>query len=172
MELVKALKIMRDLMDQNDLKDWSCAFDCGIRRFGRCSSDKTKITLSRKLTQVNTEERVIQTIIHEIAHARVGPGHNHDYVWKQECIKLGGTGVARWSDESTITVDRDYEILHNGQKLAIGDPISFTTGVVISGIRAAEGIFQYRMRRKQKCPMVCLVCGEKYKFRDDSIVSA
>lgn len=29
------------------------------------------------------------TTLHELAHALVGPGHGHDKVWKEACLKLG-----------------------------------------------------------------------------------
>lgn len=38
-------------------------------------------------------------VLHEIAHAIVGNRHNHDKVWKDCCINLGGNGK-RYYNES------------------------------------------------------------------------
>ena len=34
-------------------------------------------------------DQVRDTILHEIAHALVGPGHGHDAVWKRKCREVG-----------------------------------------------------------------------------------
>ena len=45
---------------------------------------------------------VIKSIVlHEIAHAIVGGHHNHDKVWKDCCINLGGNGK-RCHNESEV----------------------------------------------------------------------
>lgn len=35
----------------------------------------------------------VNTMLHEIAHLRVGPRHGHSAVWRQEFIRLGGNGM-------------------------------------------------------------------------------
>jgi predicted SprT family Zn-dependent metalloprotease len=68
---------------------YTFAWDRSERRFGCCKPGKRLITLSLGLVQQNPVEVVMDTILHEIAHARAGCGHGHDYVWQQMCIKLG-----------------------------------------------------------------------------------
>jgi predicted SprT family Zn-dependent metalloprotease len=57
------------------------------------------ITLSRKFTLLNSEPEVRNTILHEIAHALVGPNHGHDRVWKAKAKELGcnGSRCCDWS---------------------------------------------------------------------------
>ena len=38
------------------------------------------------------EAEVRETILHEIAHARVGASHGHDAVWQAEARRIGSTG--------------------------------------------------------------------------------
>lgn len=39
-----------------------------------------------------THADITNTILHEIAHARVGPGRGHDEVWRAEARRIGCTG--------------------------------------------------------------------------------
>ncbi len=38
------------------------------------------------------ESQVRETVLHEIAHARVGAAHGHDSVWRAEARRLGASG--------------------------------------------------------------------------------
>lgn len=48
-----------------------------------------KMTLSRHLMALWTEEQVRNTILHEIAHILAGPTHQHDRVWQDHARRLG-----------------------------------------------------------------------------------
>ncbi|MCH7541855.1 sprT domain-containing protein [Patescibacteria group bacterium] len=89
MEIKKAKKLARDLMDQNGLSDWSLKFDNALLRFGNCRHAFRTISLSWRLIRINEEERVRKTILHEIAHAKAGKGVGHSAVWRHECLALG-----------------------------------------------------------------------------------
>ena len=89
MNLYTARAIARQLMNQHGLTDWTFRFDHARRRFGSCQPRRRWITLSAPLTLLNNEEEVRDTILHEIAHALVGPGHGHDAVWKAKCVEVG-----------------------------------------------------------------------------------
>lgn len=83
-------------------------WDNATRRFGCCrySYNRTtgkyynfRITISYPLAIRNSWEVVRQTVLHEIAHART-PSHNHDAVWRRECILIGGNGERCYRGES------------------------------------------------------------------------
>ncbi|SPT75536.1 SprT-like family [Arcanobacterium haemolyticum] len=95
MNLDDAYRMGRRLMDQHGLAEWTLEFDRAKRRAGATHFAHTKITLSRALTEACPETTVRDTILHEIAHAIVGPRHGHDDVWRRTCVKIGGTGAAR-----------------------------------------------------------------------------
>lgn len=92
MEIKKAQKMATDLMRYHGLHSWTMKFDNPLRRLGMCNHTKRVISLGIHATTVNTEAQVLNTILHEIAHALVGGSHNHDMVWRLTCIEIGGDG--------------------------------------------------------------------------------
>jgi predicted metal-dependent hydrolase len=101
MKLDDAELVAIELMVHHGLVDWTFKFDGSKRRFGQCNETDKQISLSRKLTFLNTPERVKRTIVHEIAHA-LTPRHGHDKVWKEKCIEIGGDGIRRFKSNDTI----------------------------------------------------------------------
>lgn len=60
--------------------------------YGNCDSVKRTIYLSRILTKIVDELHVLDTILHEIAHALVGCAHGHDEVWQTKAKEIGCNG--------------------------------------------------------------------------------
>jgi predicted SprT family Zn-dependent metalloprotease len=75
-------------MNRHGLSSWTFKFDRAIRRFGSCWPARRQITLSWKLTMLNDEAQVRNTVLHEIAHA-LTPGDGHGAKWKRACRELG-----------------------------------------------------------------------------------
>lgn len=87
---------------------WKFSFDLAPTRAGICRYDEKQITLSVTYCQKATKEEIVNTILHEIAHAIVGPKHGHDAVWKAAARDIGCTAerchrvkhtTARWRGE-------------------------------------------------------------------------
>ena len=91
MELQAAYTMAREMLDSHGLHEWDLAYDRARRRAGLTNFTTGTISLSRPLTQLFSEEDVRETVLHEIAHALVGPGHNHDAMWKREAARIGAT---------------------------------------------------------------------------------
>jgi predicted SprT family Zn-dependent metalloprotease len=93
MELAEAQHIANNLLHQHGLTErgWSFRFNRNKRRLGVCKQDDKRIELSQYYVERNDREHVIDTILHEIAHALVGTQHGHDDVWKSMCIRIGAT---------------------------------------------------------------------------------
>ena len=75
---------------------WKFAFESCKRSLGRCHYNLKKITLSKWYVQLNEEDDVEDTILHEIAHAlsfiRYGSkGAGHGILWKRICLEIGAT---------------------------------------------------------------------------------
>ena len=89
MKKSEAKSLALGLMERHGLDDWDFKFDNAKRRFGKCSYGKHTISLSSELTKLNSVKTVTDTILHEIAHALVGPGHNHGPVWRRKTEEIG-----------------------------------------------------------------------------------
>ena len=92
MDLAQARRLAAELMAQHGLDDWHFVFDNARARFGVCRPARREIGLSRRLTVSSTEDEVRNTLLHEIAHALVGPEHGHDEVWRAKAVSLGSDG--------------------------------------------------------------------------------
>jgi len=85
---IDAEKLAKDLINKY-IPGWGFAWIRSQRCYGKCSFSEHCIKLSLPLVQRNTVVETTNTILHEIAHAMAGPGHNHDWYWKAQCIKIG-----------------------------------------------------------------------------------
>ena len=84
----------RHLLDKHGLtaKGWTFVWDHAKRRAGCCRYGSQTISLSRHYVQLNIVSRpddVMDTILHEIAHALAGPRTNHGPVWREICCQIG-----------------------------------------------------------------------------------
>ena len=139
-----------------ELEGWEFIIDCqhdNENRLGQCNYDKKTIAVSQWVfTDLN--EQVEDTILHEIAHALVGPGKGHDLKWKtvarnigavpRECLKGGVPQSMRKSsqckaDEDAPTKERSIktkELDNSIQSYAIPvvvDHAGFETYKVVCG---------------------------------------
>lgn len=95
----KAVLTIRDIedlvgwvLDENGLtnRGWSFAWDRAIRRAGCCDHARRRITLSRPIFQIEgNRDDVLDTILHEAAHALAGPAAGHGARWKAAAVSIG-----------------------------------------------------------------------------------
>ena len=87
---------------------WNFGFDLAPARAGVCRYRERRIDLSVSYCLAATRADIEDTVLHEIAHAIVGPKHNHDAVWKAKAREIGCHGerchrvqhsVPRWVGE-------------------------------------------------------------------------
>lgn len=95
------------MMDEYGLtkNGWTFEWSNARCQFGYCHYVKKVIRLSLPLTELNSEGQVLNTIMHEVAHA-LTPWHGHDSVWRAKAVELGahprscGEGITappRWA---------------------------------------------------------------------------
>jgi predicted SprT family Zn-dependent metalloprotease len=82
-----------DLMAKHNLPGWTFAFNRRKSYMGLCLYHIRTIEVSVYLVLNNPDEEVVDTILHEIAHALVGPEHGHDAIWKRKCLDIGARPI-------------------------------------------------------------------------------
>jgi predicted SprT family Zn-dependent metalloprotease len=92
MDLHQAFGMAEELVARHGLDGWRVEFDAAKRRAGICRFHERVIGLSAPLTRLHSEAEVRDTVLHEIAHALVGPKHGHDRVWHETALRLGSSG--------------------------------------------------------------------------------
>lgn len=110
MNVTEAQRLLREQLDKHELyhvevkmnNRLTSAF--GRYRYHRLSNYKV-VELSTKLVEINEEESVRLTILHEVAHA-LTEGHGHDSVWKNKLLEIGGDGKRCYSSSNTNTIER------------------------------------------------------------------
>ena len=97
--------VARELLDENGLGNWDCAIDHRpLVRRGQCRYREREIGISAGFIESAPGLLVLDTILHEIAHA-LCPYHNHDEVWRDTFRRLGGSG-RRSDPEKSFTGGR------------------------------------------------------------------
>jgi predicted SprT family Zn-dependent metalloprotease len=91
MELADAWSMANRLLDEHGPAGWSVAFDNAKRRAGVCRFERRVIGLSAPMTRLHSPAEVRETVLHEIAHALVGPRHGHDAVWVARARAIGSS---------------------------------------------------------------------------------
>ncbi|KQO98835.1 SprT-like domain-containing protein [Leifsonia sp. Leaf264] len=106
MDLTAARTLTHQKMTEHNLIEagWRFQWDNAERRMGCCHFASKRITISRKYAAVATEAEVLNTILHEIAHALVGVTYERSYYgsrgksvhhgaeWKRKAREIGCTG--------------------------------------------------------------------------------
>ena len=118
MKVLEAYELATKLLQEHGLrqKGWVIDIDNAKTRFGCCNFTKKEISLSKPLIEANDYVEVVDTILHEIAHALVGPGHGHDAVWKRMCVKIGAKPQRCFSSDDTVTIAGKYRAVCGGCK--------------------------------------------------------
>lgn len=87
--LQNVLDLAYSLLAEHGLQNWCISFDHARRRAGLCNFSTKTISLSRHYAREATIEHITDTILHEIAHALVGPRHGHDAIWRRKAKDIG-----------------------------------------------------------------------------------
>jgi predicted SprT family Zn-dependent metalloprotease len=86
---MSARELAGRLLAENGLPEWSFAFNHSKTRMGLCRYDACVIELSLHFVELNAEELVRDTLLHEIAHALAGRGAGHGPLWRAICLRIG-----------------------------------------------------------------------------------
>ncbi len=96
----------RALLDSHGLSAWEFGFNGNVRRAGVCfyphRGEPGRIELSVHFAACNSDAEVLDTLLHELSHAMVGPRHGHDAVWQAKCRELGARPEACYGEETEM----------------------------------------------------------------------
>ncbi|MCF7917926.1 SprT-like domain-containing protein [Candidatus Gracilibacteria bacterium] len=110
MDILIAQNIAQELLRTHGLLDWEFRFDRAKYRFGYCNYTKKIISISRILTELNTESKVRDTILHEIAHALVGKTCGHGKIWKEKSFEIGACPKRCFQSKEVVLPKRKYTV--------------------------------------------------------------
>lgn len=112
MNLNDAQTLINDKLSEFDLleKGWKLAWGNAKVVFGSCHYRTKTIRMSRPLVEVNSEAVVMETVLHEIAHALAGPGTNHGPEWRAIAHSIGSVGDRTWSPSDVVEPPSKYTV--------------------------------------------------------------
>jgi len=90
------------LFTKHGLAGWSFGLTQAKRRLGVCNYRRKRIEIGEYYALHNPDEAVLDTLLHEIAHALAGPEAGHGPAWKAIAVRIGAT--PRACDDSPDTV--------------------------------------------------------------------
>ena len=88
---------------------WSFGLAKTKRRQGVCKFRDRRIEIAEYYARHNSREKVLDTLLHEIAHALAGPKAGHGPVWKAIAHQLGATPQACDTCIDTVVMPGDWQ---------------------------------------------------------------
>ena len=93
MDLERLAEVAAGRMAEHKLSGWTFALSGAKRRLGVCKYREKRIEIGAFYALHNSEDAVLDTLLHEIAHALAGPEAGHGPVWQAIAARVGAT---RW----------------------------------------------------------------------------
>ena len=109
MDLKELEAIASREMAKYALKGWTFAFSNARRRLGVCKYRSKRIEISEFYARNNPPESVLDTLLHEIAHALAGPAAGHGPKWKTIAARIGATPQACETSPDLTTMPGDWQ---------------------------------------------------------------
>lgn len=91
MTKLEVMTLTRTLLRKQGVNDFIIGFNTNRTRLGVCKHHKRTIEYSELIFKHLERDEIVQTIIHEVAHAAVGPGFGHGPIWQRKYAAMGGT---------------------------------------------------------------------------------
>jgi hypothetical protein len=110
MLLDDATRLIDELVSEHLDSGWSWSFDSARYRFGCCIQGfgVNRLQFSSVLIELNDVEAVRDVILHEIAHGLAPRGSHHNWLWVQQCRKIGARPERCYSMKEVVTPKAKY----------------------------------------------------------------
>jgi SprT protein len=115
-QLVKVQALARRYLDAHGLRDWKVEWGRSKVDAGTCDYSVPALRFSAPLMSVWTMAQCEDTVLHELAHALVGPGKGHGPEWKAKCRELGIKPVRTWGGDGERVVSKYVGKCPNGHE--------------------------------------------------------
>jgi predicted SprT family Zn-dependent metalloprotease len=109
MDLKELEAIANREMAKHGLRGWTFGLAGTKRRLGVCKFQAKRIEIAEFYALNNPPESVLDTLLHEIAHALAGPKARHGPAWKKVAIRLGATPRACDNSHETAVKPGDWQ---------------------------------------------------------------
>ena len=91
------------------LHGWTFALAKTKRRLGVCKYRQKRIEIAEYYARHSPPETVLDTLLHEIAHAIAGPAAKHGPRWKAVAIRLGATPRSCETSRQAVVEPGDWQ---------------------------------------------------------------
>ncbi len=109
MDLKELDAAARAEIQRHGLQGWTFGLAKTKRRLGVCKYRAKRIEIAEYYARNSPRETVIDTLLHEIAHAIAGPAARHGPAWKAVAIRLGATPRACESSHAVVVTPGDWQ---------------------------------------------------------------
>ncbi|QDV36938.1 SprT-like domain-containing protein [Tautonia plasticadhaerens] len=109
MDLEQLDAIARRELERHGLRGWTFGLSRTRRRLGVCKYRAKRIEVAEYYARHSPPETVLDTLLHEIAHAIAGPAAKHGPKWKAIAVRLGATPRACESSQQVVVQPGDWQ---------------------------------------------------------------
>jgi predicted SprT family Zn-dependent metalloprotease len=108
MDLERLESIAARELAKHGLHGWTFALARTKRRLGACKYREKRIEVAEYYARNSPEESVLDTLLHEVAHALAGPAAKHGPKWKAVAVRLGATPRSCETSGQAVTEPGDW----------------------------------------------------------------
>lgn len=109
MDLKQLEAIADQELTKHGLHGWTFGLANTRRRLGACKYRTKRIEIAEYYARHSPPETVLDTLLHEIAHAIAGPAARHGPAWKAVAIRLGATPRACETSHQALVKPGDWQ---------------------------------------------------------------
>ncbi len=109
MDLKELEMIARQELTKHSLHGWTFGWAKTRRRLGACKYRAKRIEIAEYYARNSPPESVLDTLLHEIAHAIAGPAAGHGPAWKAVAIRIGATPRACENSDDAVVEPGDWQ---------------------------------------------------------------